>query len=454
VTVNNPTDNYGWQMPDEGGDEDTWGTETNELIGDLVGAILSVDEILAGLQAELDVEQTRITGADERTSQLEGSAPRPAYARVWMGSGQVIAKATATKLNFDTESFQKETLWSSSTNPSRFTIPTDFKGLYTVRGVVRVPFATGFDNQSNEWYARIVKGGSTVIAETRIPYMNDDAKNDATVNDQTLIVEALVDAAEGEYFEIEVRYNWWGNGQATDALTGGAANTYFEIYRHRSPVVSVAATVGSATESHESTTTTHTMDMGEHVTGDLLVLIFNVRANVTMSVPAGWTLVKDSGLESTVTDGIVAYKVATSSSESGPVVTTNLGRTSASVVYVIPAATHNVPTQEVEMSLTDQGPADVQNMDPANLTPTWGPKTTLWIAVCAVGGDETVQVAVPTTPAGYVEDAAYDAPNIDQSVWAASRSANVASENPDGFEHDASNSGLIWLVAIPGKELD
>jgi hypothetical protein len=447
VTVNNPTDNYGWQMPDEGGDEDTWGTETNELIGDLAGAIESVDEILAGLQGELDIEQGRISDADSRTSQLEGSAPRPAYARVWMGVGQNISKATKAVLNWDTESFQKETLWGGlSSDPSRLTIPANFDGLFTVRGVVRFPFGTGQDEDSNEWYARILKNGDTdnPIAEARIPWMNQNSKSSAAVDDQTLIVEALVDAVGGDYFEIEVRYNWWGNGRSTESLTGGAANTYFEIYRHRSPILSLQPGIDTVQTSINNSTDSHTVAMPAVVSaGNLLLMIFSTRGELSHSTPAGWT--KVFFMDNIVTTSSIYTKTATGA-EGGTsvVIDGTTGKTSAAIVYSMTDVDHG-ESVEATGTFGSEG-----SDDSPPITPSWGPREATYFCVCC---DTSDPIDSPTAPTGYGNAILLEGgTNGDQGLQVAYKKANVTTEDP-GEWGGTNINGSVMTIAVPGVEL-
>jgi hypothetical protein len=240
VAVNDPTTNYSWDLPAEGAATDTWGTTLNEMVGDSVTSVFeSIDYTLGRLQDELDAEEIRIDDLVERTEQLEAAAPRPAYARAYLATAESIARNTAEDLSW-TEDFDKNAMFDTST-PTRMTIPSTFDGLYKVRGVVNVPFATGSDNNSPSWYARIIKNGATTMAESRLEMLNDNADNTGSGN-ETIIVEALVDAIGGDYFEIEVWYQDVDSTVATLNVAAGSTKTYFEIYRLRSPVVARQAT--------------------------------------------------------------------------------------------------------------------------------------------------------------------------------------------------------------------
>lgn len=445
MAVNNPTTNYGWILPTEGASDGTWGTESNELIGDFVGAILSVDEILAGLQAELDVEQLRIVDVDDRTSQLEGSAPRPAYARVVLGSNQIVAKDVAEMVSWDTEVFDKNDLWALTPQPTRLTVPALFDGLYTVRGVVLVPWATGSGNDANAWYARIIKNGATVIAEVRVPYQNDNADNSDS-GGVTLLVEALVDAVEDDYFEIEVFYTFSGSGSATLALLGGSSNSYFEMYRHRSPTLTIDPVVGNTATTFNSTREVHLINLPAVVNpGDYLLVSFCSRGSLPHTVwSAGWDQIAE--FDNLVTTNSIYAKIADGTEGGGTMsVTVSVSRTGAAIAWSFDAATVDT-TQPIEAVIRD-----FANPDCPAITPSWGPRNTLIIA-CVWCGD--APYSVDTTPAGYSGLIEVDnGLNNDAGIYAMTRLVTAATEDPDEYTDTGSGSDTNCTIAVPGAIL-
>ena len=454
MTVQDPTTNYGWDLPTDGGSEDTWGTELNEAIGEALGAAIeSVDTVIDALATAIGLAITNKEGLDERVERLESVAPRPAYGRVHLVSTVQLAKASAEDIVWDTEDFDLGGVVDLATQPTRLTIPTSRDGLFTIRGQVTLPYTSASGDDAVSLLLRIVKNGSTEIAVARKHYMNDNTHEDRS-GDITISIEALDDAVATDYYELEITYDYNDTGVATKQISQGVMRSFFELYRHWSPLVTIPATVGSVTISNKTSRTSHAVPIGAHVAGDLIVLLFNARANVTITPPAGLDVILDAGAESTVTDGVVVTKVATSSAETATF-TTNIGRTSASAAYVIPAETHGVPGRAVEAAVAEQLGSEPAGfiMKPPALTPTWGPVTTLWI-VCAAVGDDYTSIAVPQTPNVYADDGEYDgdAGNV-QGTQVASRTANVATEDSDGFEHTVNKSGLNWTVAIPGAEI-
>jgi len=453
MTVQDPTTNYGWDLPTDGGSDDTWGTELNEAIGEALGAAIeSVDTVISQLADAIALAITNKEELEQRVEQLESVSPRPAYGRVHLVSTVQLAKASAEDIVWDTEDFDLGGVVDLSTQPTRLTVPSDLDGLFTIRGQVTLPYTTASGDDGVSLLLRIVKNGSTEIAVARKHYMNDDVHEDRS-GDITISIEALDDAVETDYYELEITYDYNDTGVATKQISQGVMRSFFEMYRHWSPIVTIPPTVGNATITNLTSRTTHSVAIGAHVTGDLIVICFNSRANVTITPPGGWSVILDAGATSTVTDGVVVTKVATGSAETASFIT-SLGRTSASVAYVIPKASHNVPGEAVEAVVQDQdggAPFGFQ-INPLVITPSWGPKDTLFLAVGAPGSDY-VFVAYPVTPNAYSGDGGFEGASNVQSIRAASRAANVTSEDPDGFEHTTNASGLVWTIAVPGAEL-
>jgi hypothetical protein len=460
VAVNDPTTNYSWDLPAEGAATDTWGTTLNEMVGDSVTSVFeSIDYTLGRLQDELDAEEIRIDDLVERTEQLEAAAPRPAYARAYLATAESIARNTAEDLSW-TEDFDKNAMFDTST-PTRMTIPSTFDGLYKVRGVVNVPFATGSDNNSPSWYARIIKNGATTMAESRLEMLNDNADNTGSGN-ETIIVEALVDAIGGDYFEIEVWYQDVDSTVATLNVAAGSTKTYFEIYRLRSPVVAVPATIifppvystnGSSTDSHQIV-----LPPGNRQAGDMVVFIFSPRANPTLILePSGWTRVSSSGAESAVHDHYVYYRRYTGSSAGGGTVggwELSIARKSVGVAFLV-RNIHASDAPEVDHAMgTGSGNSD------CDLTPSWGTDTTLWLH--AIGCDPAEN---PTAiPAGYtatdveVPDPDYKrtgTTSADAEIAACYKTAAGAQEviAEGDWTLTAGGPDLGTLIALHGKEV-
>jgi hypothetical protein len=397
VAVNDPTTNYSWDLPAEGAATDTWGTTLNEMVGDSVTTTFeSIDYTLGKLQDELDSEEVRLADLVERTEQLEAAAPRPCYARAYLATAESIARNVAEDLSF-TEDFDKNDMFDTA-NPTRMTIPSTFDGLYKVRGVVSVPAATGSDNNSPAWYARIVKNGATTMAESRLEMLNDNMDNTAAGN-ETIIVEALVDAVAGDYFEIEVWYQDVDSTVATLNVEAGSSKTYFEIYRVRSPVVVVASSLGGTIYStNASSTNSHSvlMPLEARQPGDILIMIFQPRANPTLVLePSGWTQFSNSGAESAVNDVYCYYRRITATEGGGGSVSgweLSVARKSMGMAWLLKNA-H--PTQAPEAAY---GWGTGSGTNVVTLTPSWA-DATFYINL---GGLSTTQT--PTAiPSGYTD---------------------------------------------------
>ena len=457
MAVNDPTTRYGWDIPDVAGDNDAWGTGINEAVADVLGAIESMDEVIGVIDDTVTAEELRIVDLDERTDRLESLAPRPAYARLYLGAAVTISKATLDILDWDTEHFDKGDCADLSSEPTRLTIPTNRDGLFTIRGVVSVPASTGSGNDAASYLLRILKNGSE-CAIARVAYMNDDFDS-GTSGNRSLLVEALDNAVAGDYYELEITYDYNDTGAGSVQVAAGAMASYFEIYRHRSPTIQVEPTIGGFIYSANSSTTTHdiSLPVEARVSGQMLLIIFGVRANVTMTEVSGYTKIADSGAVSAVSDGKVLFRRITAAEAGGGTITieTNLGRQSASVAFLLnDADPDNDPEAEVvDENATEFGFGFAMNCPP--LTPTWGAINAFWITAFSEGGataDEYLNG--PTDPAGYVQT---DPKEIyfgaDVRMAAATRSGATASENPDAFEHTVNSAGIVFTIGVPGASI-
>ncbi len=459
MAVNDPTTNYSWDLPAEGAATDSWGTTLNEMVGDSVTTTFeSIDYTLGKLQDELDAEEVRITDLVERTEQLEAAAPRPAYARAYLASAESVAITVAEKLSF-TEDFDKNDMFDSA-NPTRLTIPDTYQGLYKIRGVVSVPFATGSDNNSPLWYARIIKNGATTMAEHRLEMLNDDADN-ADSGNETMLVEALVNASASDYFELEVYYDDPDSSVATLTVAAGANTTYFEAYRVRGPVVALEPTIvfppvystnASSTDSHEIT-----LPPPDRQAGDMLIFIFSPRANPSMTEePSSYTRLAQSGAESTVHDHWIYYRRITSSEAGGGTVSgwiLSVARKSVGVAFLI-RNVHATDAPEYDFGM-GTGSA---NSD-CDVTPSWGTDTTLWLH--AIGFDPTGSVPATVATDYTATDVETPDPDYkktgstssDAAIAACYRTAAGANETIDEDEWGTGLPDLGTLIAIHGKDV-
>lgn len=457
MAVNDPTTRYGWDIPDVAGDNDAWGTGLNEMVADVLGAIDSMDEVIGVIDTTVTAEEARIVDLDERTERLESLAPRPAYARLYLGAAVTISKATLDILDWDTEHFDKGDCADLSAQPTRLTVPANRDGLFTIRGVVSVPASTGSGDDAASYLLRILKNGSE-CAIARVAYLND-GHDSAKSGNRSILVEALDNAVAGDYYELEITYDYNDTGAGSVLVAAGSMASYFEIYRHRSPTVQVEPTVGGFIYSANSTTTTHdiALPVESRVSGQMLLVIFGVRANVTMTEVAGYTKIADSGAASAVSDGKVLFRRITAAESGGGTITieTNLGRQSASVVFLLnDADAGNDPEAEIVASDASEFGADfAMNCPP--LTPTWGAINAFWITAFSEGGagaDEYLNA--PTDPAGYAQTSPKEIFfGADVRMAAATRAGATASEDPDAFKHTILATGIVYTIGVPGASI-
>ena len=462
MAVNDPTTNYLWDLPADAAATDTWGTTLNEAIGDVVGAVESIDEVLAALQVVIDSEESRAADIDERTERLESVAPRPAYARIHLTSDLVVAKAAAEDIVWGAEQFDVGGCADLAVQPTRLTIPTNRDGLFTIRGYLKVPAWTGDGDDASSWLLRIVKNGATEVAISRYNYHNDAYSSKS--GDRTISVEALDNGVATDYYELEVTYDYNDTGIATRSVSGSIMESYFEIYRHWSPVVQLQPAAADLLYTTNSSTTTHSIDLPAQgrVPGQTLVICFFPRANVTLiSEPSGHTKIYDSGAESAVTDAFVYFRRITATEGGGGSVSweTNLSRTSVGVSFLV---------NDMDLGNDPEAAGDDANcvvvnecLNAPNLAPTWGPMETLWIIAFGEGGPgaDTEYTGVPS---GWTatDVVAKDPDRVktgtsspDIACGAATKVSAAANENADGFQHSVNAAGLTVVIAIPGASI-
>jgi hypothetical protein len=378
---------------------------------------------------------------------------------VWLGTDLTVTKNTALDVPTWTEDFDKNDMFDTST-PSRLTIPSTYDGLYTIRGVIRVPMSSGSSDDSPIWYARIVKGGATVMSEARTPFLNAGYNNDGTIGDQTLIVECVVEAVGGNYFELEVFYNVpsSGAGAATLDVVAGVQNTYFEAYRHRSPLVVLPPVpVGDPIySSNASSTDSHSvaLPLGARQAGDMILFIFSPRANPTLILePSGYTQAGNSGAESTVHDHYVYFRRVTAAEAGGGTVAgweLSIARESVAVAFHL-RDVHASQAPEMDFGM-GTGSA---NSD-CDVTPSWGTDLTFWLGAASWDAANDL-TAVPSGWTG--TDVEVADPDQKKTATAAIGAATLEQAGAQVTFGDADwpiSSGspdLGTLIAIRGKEV-
>lgn len=197
------------------------------------------------------------------------------------------------------------------------------------------------------------------------------------------------------------------------------------------PVVQTKATVGSAGS------TSHPITLPTGVTaGDLLLVIFGVRSNPTVSVGSGtgWTKLGQQS-QATAQTTAIFYKIATGSD--ALTLSTTTSQRSTAGTYRITGASGVVEGAGAGATST--------NPDTPNLTPAGGAKDYLWISTSSI---VIGTVSASAAPASYTNLTNYPSgAGTGISLCIAERGLNATSENPGAFTA-ASTTWAGYTLAI------
>jgi hypothetical protein len=155
------------------------------------------------------------------------------------------------------------------------------------------------------------------------------------------------------------------------------------------------------------------------VSGNLLLAIFGIGGNTVGSWPAGWTELWGTELPASVGRLECRYRIADGSEGATITVTTSGALTSSHTTYRIDTFSGNAPVAGTTATATST------NANPPSLTPSWGAKDTLWIAVAGVSGS-----APSAAPANYTNLLTAATPT---TLGSARRELNAATEDPGVF---------------------
>jgi hypothetical protein len=181
-----------------------------------------------------------------------------------------------------------------------------------------------------------------------------------------------------------------------------------------------------------SNTTTHTITLPTHTTGDLLTVVFGIDDAPTVSIDgsstAGWTQIATATGGSSLTKGY-AYKKVADNGSTILTLTSDSAQQSSHMVIVSDGS-------DCDATATSGGSV---NANPPNHTPSGGAQNYLWIAAAVTDSDTNSPTAAPTN---YDELAKIVGSNGGASVTVAERELNASSENPGTF-----TNGLIsWVT--------
>jgi hypothetical protein len=141
----------------------------------------------------LTADSTTATGLKWAT------AARPSFVGcgLYKSGTQAITTSTWTSITWDTEEYDTDAFHSTSTNTSRFTVPTGLAGKYSISGTIY--FAANSGNN----LVRMAKNGSL------FNYINNTKRDNTQGNAFT--VSGVYDLAVNDYLELQVFQDTGGN---------------------------------------------------------------------------------------------------------------------------------------------------------------------------------------------------------------------------------------------------
>lgn len=192
----------------------TWAGDATNTVVDAAGDLLygtsadTLGRLAIGTSGQV------LTVASGVPSWATPSAATPTYAGVsaTKSSGQTISTATWVAVTWDTENFDTDGYHSTSTNTSRFTIPSAKAGKYLVSGSISW---TGTSSGTFRLIS-IYKNGAE---------QNQVVQGGPTADGTIQPFAHVYDLAVGDYIEIYVRHNI---GSDT-SVQGGAAQSRVEV---------------------------------------------------------------------------------------------------------------------------------------------------------------------------------------------------------------------------------
>lgn len=120
-------------------------------------------------------------------------------------TAQSVANATTVAATFDTEAFDTDSYHSTSSNTSRFTIPSGKDGKYLLLG--RVTYVA---NSSGVRQGRLLKNGNLIAVNTDTTPGSGGGQN--------IEVSGIYSAVAGDYFEVAY---WQNSGGSLNSEAGG-----------------------------------------------------------------------------------------------------------------------------------------------------------------------------------------------------------------------------------------
>ena len=156
--------------------------------------------------------ETLVADSSTATGLKWAKSPNFVGAVVYSNINQTTASAASTTITFNAENIDTDNFHSTSTNTSRFTIPTGLSGKYRVSGSVRLnPNGTG-----RRLLTLSLNGGGALKA---VEY----AVNSTTYI--SLLIEGVMQLDAGNYIELSL---YQDSGSNINTI-GSTSDTWFEI---------------------------------------------------------------------------------------------------------------------------------------------------------------------------------------------------------------------------------
>lgn len=201
------------------------------------------------------------------------------------------------------------------------------------------------------------------------------------------------------------------------------------------PVVATTNTSVTATENN-----THTVNLPASIaSGDLLLMFFHANQGNDADITSitGWTEIADV-LGTTATRFFAFRKTATGSEGATVSVTTTADAVAAHQTYRITGWTGTPEVTTAEGTSTTP--------DPPNLTPSWGAKDTLWLAVAGAAA-----TSITSTPTNYTNavDSSTGTGGLSALTRSSRRELNATSDNPSAYGTTGSVTDWVtFTIAI------
>lgn len=202
--------------------------------------------------------------------------------------------------------------------------------------------------------------------------------------------------------------------------------------------------VAAETSSQQTTnSTTPAVSLPAGISaGDLLLVIIGVSAvsaGLTITPPAGWT--QEFYQQNGNNEGAFGAYSKVADGTEGATVTFTLNQSRQSSHYSARITGHNSGAVEASVNA-----ANGDDVDPPNLSPSWGAKDTLWFALMQQNG----WVSTVTYPTNYTNgfDIGPNSGSNRVTLALARRQLNAASENPGSFGVSEAWSSMAATLAI------